>query len=494
MTFLDYSVLGIYLMLTIFIGIFVAKKQKNEDDLFTAGRSMGWIPVGISVMVTAFSAVNYVAFSGEVFSHGLYVLLCLPVFIIVGIPVNRIIIPFFYNMNLSTAYEYLEKRFDKRVRILASIIFIIWRVFWGATILYVPSKILSAVTGLNVNLLITIIGSSVLLYTMYGGIHAVMLTDTLQFFVLFSGIIIGILVAAGKVDGGFTAMFEQGVSAGLAKPFYPFDTQIFSLNPTIRITLWSCTIGTFVAFLTRYGADQVVVQRYFTATSVETAKKGFRLNIVSALFSLSLLAVFGFAIYSNAVMNGTIGQWNKPLMYFADFIKMLPVGITGLIVAGLFAATMSSIDSAANSCSRAFLSDIYRFSSKKISGLFQARVVTFIFGISIMLLSVYIKKLGSVFEIANKIVNGFGSPLLALFILGFFSKRANSKGLFWGGIIGAIWSAFVSLFVSNLALHYYAVVNFAGTFFICWIFSIVENKIYNPPTQLQISWMYRKQS
>ena len=203
MTKIDFVVLAVYLSSVLLTGIFVSRKrEQNFSEFFTTNRSMNWFTIGLSVMVTAFSAVNYTGFSGEVFSHGLYVFLCLPVFILVALPVNKIIIPYFYNQKYTTAYEYLEKKFDKKVKHLAAFLFIVWRVFRSATILYIPTNILSLITGWNLYGIIMVVGFSVLIYTTYGGIRAVMITDTIQFFVLFIGLIIGIITVANKFDGG----------------------------------------------------------------------------------------------------------------------------------------------------------------------------------------------------------------------------------------------------------------------------------------------------
>ena len=119
------------------------------------------------------------------------------------------------------------------------------------------------------------------------------------------------------------------------------------------------------------------------------------------------------------------------------------------------------------------------------------RLLTVIFGIFITGAAMSVGRLGSIFEIANKIINGFGSPLLAVFLLGMFSRRANSLGMFLGGILGACWSAYVSFTVENLALHYYAVVNLMGTLFLCYFFSLLENLFASAPSPMQLAWAWR---
>lgn len=491
----DYLVFSGYLVATLVLGAVFARRQRLNSDFFLAGRSMHWFPVGLSIMVTAFSAINYTAFSGEVCDHGLYVILCIPVFAMVVIPVTRIIMPFYHQMGLCNAYEYLEARFDVKVRCLASGLFIIWRIFWMATAIFVPCRVLNAIIGLEVNYLILLAGVVATAYTAAGGMKAVMWTDVLQFFVLLGGILLGISAVALQTPGGLAGVLRLGADSGLMKPFYPFDPQIFSFDPHIRITLWSCWLGTSTAFLTRYGADQVVVQRYFTAKSLSHAQKGFHLNYASAMVVLLLLALMGFAIHAHAVNTGLPRMAEgRPLVSFAALVASLPKGMTGLIVAGLFAASMSSVDSGVNSCSAVFATDFYdRFARGDArQELKRSRLLCLGFGAAATAMAASVGRLGSVFEITNKIINGLSSPLLALFVLGMFSRRANSRGMVVGGLLGAVCSAFMSFGVKDISLHYYAVVNLGVTLFFCYVSSLVENRFAGGPSPQQISWTWRE--
>jgi len=209
---------------------------------------------------------------------------------------------------------------------------------------------------------------------------------------------------------------------------------------SVMVTAFSAI--NYTAFLARYGVDQAVVQRYFTARSLKDVRFGFHLNYAAAILSLLMLALMGFAIHSHAIDAGILGKLGpQPVSYFWAFIQSLPAGMTGLIGAGLLAASMSSLDSGIHSCSTAFITDFYtRFSSRGMTGeLALNRLLTVIFGIFITGAAMSVGRLGSIFEIANKIINGFGSPLLAVFLLGLFSRRANSLGMFLGGLLGAYW-------------------------------------------------------
>jgi len=491
---LDYAVFLSYILIALGIGARFARRQHRGGDFFLAGRSMHWFPIGLSILVTSFSAINYTAFSGEIFANGLYAILSLPIFALVALPITRLFMPFYHHMGLVSAYEYLERRFDVRVRCLTSALFILWRLLWMAVLIYVPCKILALTTGIDPVYLILLAGLVATAYTLVGGIQAVMWTDVLQFFVLIGGLLLGVAIAALQTPDGLVGMLRLGLDAGLGRPFYPFDPEILSFDPHVRISLWSCWLGTFVAFLARYGADQVVLQRYFTARSLQQAQKGFRLNYLSAIFALLALALLGFALHAHALRadlptKGTV----PPIFFFADFIRSLPAGVTGLIVAGLFAATMSSLDSGVNSCSAALITDFYqRFSSSATPDreIHLSRLSTLLFGITATLAATQVGHLGSIFVIANRFINGLGSPLLAIFLLGMFSRRANARGVFLGGLLGAVASAWISFGVRDLALHYYAVVNLIVALALCYLFSLIENHFTAPPNHHQLAWTW----
>ncbi|MEW6751004.1 MAG: sodium/solute symporter [Candidatus Latescibacterota bacterium] len=488
---LDRAVFLAYLAVVLAVGARFARRQRRFGEYFLAGRSMHWLPVGLSTMVTAFSAINYTAFSGEVFEHGLYVSLCLPVFLFVAPVVIRLVMPLYHEMGIRSVYEYLEKRFDRRVRRLGSGLFILWAVLWMATLLYVPCRVLSLITHYDETSLILLTGVVVTAYTVAGGMRAVMWTDVLQFLVLAGGLVVGLAVASARAPGGLVGILQHGVDCGLARPFEPFDPGMLSLDPRVRITLWSCWAGTFVAFLARYGTDQAVVQRYLAARSLEHARRGFHLAYGSVIVALVALGLLGFAIHAHAAEAGWLdGSRRPPIYYFAEFVRALPSGVPGLIVAGLGAATMSSMDSGINSCAAVWVADFGPGRSGATGGAADeqqvSRLPTLAFGGAATLLALEVGRLGSVFEIANRVINGMGTPLLALSVLALFSRRATAAGTLAGGTLGILGSALVTLGVPQLALHYYAVANLALTAALIYLCSLAGKR----PSPAQLAWTW----
>ncbi|PIE51793.1 hypothetical protein CSA37_00535 [Candidatus Fermentibacteria bacterium] len=488
MNSLDWVVVVLYIAVVFAAGLFFRKHGKSSTDFFLAGRSMGWFPIGLSVMVTIFSAINYLALPGEVYGHGLYVVMSLPVFFLVAIPVTRVWMPFFHRMQLTSAYEYLELRFDNRVRKLAGWIFLVWKLFWMATALFASGRIIGTLTGLPVVPVILAGGLIAVFYTFLGGIRAVMWTDVLQFFVLFGGIVLGLMHASGT--GGIGEVLEIAGEGGRLRPYAPFDPEFLLIDPAIRMTLWSCLIGVSVAFLARYGADQVVMQRYFTARTLKQAQKGLWLNAWVSFFCLSLLALFGLAVYASAVKSGNPDLPANGAI--AAMILSFPAGITGLVAAGLMAATMSSVDSGMNACSAAWVTDLKPRNNDNI--LNRGRTLTLALGtVSILMAIVLVpltREAGSLFMMVNKGVNAIGSPLLALFILGMFTKRTNSAGALWGGITGFAASLAISFLVKPLALHYYAFLNLLATIVPCLLIStLVSGGKTNSAAGTKWTWL-----
>jgi len=449
--------------LTYLIGILVfshaLNRRRHSPDVFLAGRKMGWFPIGLSVMITLFSAVNFVAFPTEVLEHGLYVLASLPVFILVAFPITRVFIPFFHGMRLTSVYEYLEHRFDRRTRLLAAGLFLLWRLFWMGAALYATARILGILTAIPYPVLILLAGGVAALYTAFGGIRTVMWTDVIQFAVLLGGILAALWMAVSGRPEGWAGVWSAAAERGTLRPFHPFDPAFLSWAPSVRITLWSGLIGTFVAFLTRYGADQMVVQRYFTARSLRAAVRGFWWNILAAVTALSLLTLLGIAI---AVSHGNT---HAPAMaQFGAFARSLPHGLTGVLAAGLLAATMSSVDSGLNACLAVWMTDIEPLTCESQS---RYRLLMGVFTVLTILLAFLVGQAGDLFSVVNRVINGVGSPLLALMLLAMFCPSCNARGAWTGGGIGIVLSLALSFGWSGLALHYYAVVNLCVTMAAC---------------------------
>ena len=425
---LDWTVLALYLLAMLLLGASFYKGQKTTKDFFLAGRSMTWIPVGLSLAATIFSAISYMGFPSAIQKYGLIFIVSAPIVFICLPIVNRIFLPFYNHMKLYSAYEYLEHRFDVRVRCVASGIFILWRICWMATALYAPSLALWAATGgTTINLHVTIIALGVFatLYTTLGGMKAVIWTDVIQFGVLFGGMVLAVSWIIFETPGGTGAIFQDMARAGKLSLVASIPEMQRDLSLFAKLKVYFCVqnqatflaliVSSLVASLGFYTVDQTMVQRYFSARDLRTARRAFWLKAVSGTMITISLALLGMALLSYytsfPLPERPAGMefqsdWKYP--YF--IASAMPAGLAGLLIAALYAATMSSVDSGINSCTVAFMVDFWqrlkhgeiRPSEKNQIGtsserekVVMARMITVILGITVTLLACFVGKLGA---------------------------------------------------------------------------------------------------
>lgn len=458
MTTVDIIIALLYLITVIGIGVFSAKRNSDRSQQFRANNEISWFPLGISVMISAFSAINFIAFPTEIIKNGPGVLVSLPVFFLVLIPILKWIIPFFRSQKGYSGYAFLEDRFSNSVKNLAVALFALWRLIWIAVTLYASAKMLSVVTGFSLQWMIFITGITALFYSSLGGFRAVVYTDTLQFFTLFGTIIATILFAFSN-ETISTSAISQWISTHSVSENY------FSFDPTIRLTFWSGLLGTFVAFFARYGADQITIQRYMAARSDKEAIRSISLNAVAAVTVLSLLLFWGIIVSIVGEETGKIKL--PPIKQMILFISTMPKGVLGLFTAGLLAATMSSIDSGINS-----MAATVSFKRDHHGVIFTA-ILGVVAILGAYLLIPIMAKEKSIFALVNKIIHGFGAPLLVLILTGISSWKLNPKAVFWGTLSGALFSVISVFLFKSLAVHYYSVVNAFFTFITIVIFNFI---------------------
>lgn len=462
----------IYFILLLLIAVKTHKKRATDTEFYLGERSINSFPLAISIMMTAFSAFNFVVFPSDIAANGLYIVAALPAFFLVIIPIRRWLIPFFHKNKDISAYQFLAERNSPRVHKLASSLFILWRVLWIGFSLYATAKVTASLLELPFWLVIVIAGLIATLYSSIGGIRAVIWTDILQFIILFAAITTIILLSFKSLN------LSDILAKGLFKPYTPLDSRFFSFDPQVRITLPSALIGSSVAFLARYGADQMIIQRYKAAKSLQEAKSTILLNACIVVVILMLLIPFGLAIRSFIETKGLYKIGMPPITYFILFVKSQPVLIKSLLLTAMIAATMSSVDSGINAITASLTQDFNYKSTKDSQWKFTFAVGLGTTTLGIILIPILANN-KTLFVIINKIINGFGSPLLALILCSFLKSTLSEKALFWGTIVGAVFSCCSVFFLNNISVHYYSVVNFLVTLLLIYsvsLFSKLKDK------------------
>ena len=540
---LDYTVVLGYLAISLGLGI-AMRKQSNREEFFSAGRSMGRITVGLSVMATLFSANSFVMYPSTAYGNSLRIWIALVAFWLMGPIVVWVFIPVYARLNCDTAYEYLEKRFHYSVRCLASALFILLRISWMAAATFAASVAISGISGINQYVVILGLGVVAIAYTMLGGLRAVMWTDVLQFFVFFGTIVFATGLLIAQTDGGATRIAET-YFAGRENLLLDFR-----LDPTFRFGTIAILVGSFLEGLSAFGADQVAVQRYIAAKDMRTSQTGFLINLLGMLIVIPGLLAIGAGLFSyfhhhpgdlapiaiEQVLDAgnekadvirerlapsaprglaTVASPSKqelqayyagnPKQLHADIVMLglndqalpqfvrlrFPPGVVGLLVAALMAATMSSIDSGIHSVTTAIVVDFrdrlfpaQRPKSEAAEMLF-ARVLVVLVGALAITLACFVGQLGDVFAVAKKTVGAFAAPLLAMFILGLFVPRARSTGVFLGTFAGAGFAGWTIFALSDWFAMWLFPIGFFGAVAVSMLLSLLplrgNEKPESPP-------------
>ncbi len=468
----DYGVFVLYLATLVCMGFYFARREKSTNDFFLAGHRVPWWAAALSIFGTQLSAITFMATPALVyrtnwvyFIGNMTFVAMVPVFVF-------FYIPFFKNLNVTTAYEYLERRFNLTTRLLGSLAFLLFQVGRLGVVLFLPALVLSMVTGLNVYFCIAVMGVLATVYTVAGGIEAVVWTDVLQVFVLIGAALLSLIVIVRSIDGGLATVVSMGVSAG---KFHCVDlTWDFATT-----ALWVVVVGRAMEQLISYGSDQTVVQRYLVTPDLKAAQNAMwakgALTLVTTFIFFGLgTALWAFYKTHPALLNIT-GRTDDIFSWFV--VQQLPAGISGLVIAGLLAAAMSSLDSSMNSMATVITIDFYRRFHTNVSDhhcLVLARWLTALLGLLGTALAMYFAflKTASLWDHYIKIIGLFGGGLAGLFVAGIFTRRIHGPGI----VIGMVASAVVLYFVKTYTdVHFflYAAIGIASCVVIGYLASLV---------------------
>ncbi|MCB1229472.1 MAG: sodium/solute symporter [Verrucomicrobiae bacterium] len=470
MSFPDYATVAVYLLVIIAIGFF-CRRHQSRREFFAASGSMGWFVVGLSVMATLFSSNSFVFYPSAAFGHSLRIGLSLVAFTLMTPVVIWIFIPIYARLELETAYEYLEKRFHVSVRTLASGLFVLLRIGWMASATYAASLVIARVASVPQPTVILVLGAVAILYTMLGGLRAVMWTDVVQFFVFAATILLTLGLILMKSDSSVAEVFHT-YFAGREGLIVDFQWSM-----SLKYGSWAILIGIFLESVSAFGVDQVAVQRYLSARSQRESQLGAALNLLGMWIVLPGLLLIGvglfhwFSVHPGELGAGSLSEILTADPKFADeampeFVRLhFPPGLAGLFLAALIAAIMSSIDSGIHSVTTALVVDFRDrlFPSLKPATpgreLLSIRLLIVTIGVLAMGLAFLVGPLGDVFAIGKKLTAAFGGPLLAIFVLAFFFPRAA-----WGAVLFSVSAATIVTLVLTVKMD--------GVWFSVWYWPI----------------------
>ena len=426
---IDIFVIVIYLALMAGVGFYFMRRNKDADAYFKAGGRLPWWVVSLSIYATMFSSITFISVPAMSFSGDMtYYVISFGIPLLAPIVV-RWYLPFFRKLNLTSAYEYLEVRFNLPCRLFASGAFILFMIARTAIVAYLPALAISAVTGIDINVAIVAVTLVTILYCTIGGVEAVIWSDFIQSIILIGSTVLIIAWAIGGTDGGFSGFVAQGMDA---HKFRVFD---FAFDWT-KPCFWVVFVSGVVANLASYTSDQCVVQRYMTTPDEKGAAKSILFNGALSFFNCFVFFVMGVALWTfyrahaGALPTGTKADAVLPIF----IARELPTGISGLVLAAIAAATMSTLSANLNSAASAITTDFYQRLRAKSGGgqslLFCGKVSTVIVGLfgGAMALWLANAEIGNVYDQFQRFLGILTGGLGCLFFMGIFMKKVNGFG------------------------------------------------------------------
>ncbi len=429
---LDWAIIGFYFLSMLGIGLFFSRRTNTADDYLLGGRNQRPWAVGLSLFATLLSTLSYIAYPGEIIKHGPMIVGGLLAYPLIFLLVGFLFIPVVMRLHVTSAYEILEQRLGLGVRMCGSVIFILLRMAWMAAIIYVTtSAVIIPVLGLDPRWapwIGVVIGVITLVYTSLGGLQAVIWTDVVQTFILFFGAL-ATLALISIHFGGF-GWFPVHWAPN-------WDPPVVWFNADVRVTLAGSFMMMLGWFVCTAGSDQMAIQRYLATRDAGAARRMLATSLSASLLVTLLLLFMGFALLAYFQANPQLLPDGQSLQKSADqlfpryIVFGLPQGISGLVVAGLLAAAMSSLSSGVNSVATVIQMDfVERFSRKLPTGrasVRQARWISAAVGVVVILLSLSVGQVkGNMLEVVNKVGNLLTAPLFLLFFMALYVPWARS--------------------------------------------------------------------
>ena len=452
---IDWIIIGIYGFGAIAMGYWYGRKQESSTEYFIGSGRMNPILVGISLFATLLSTISYMSMPGEALGKGpmnMCSLLGLPIVFCI---VSFLMLPVYMRQKVTSAYQLLDDRLGSEFRVLGAVLFIVLRLVWMALLTYATAKALTVMLGVGeekIPLIALATGLVAVTYTSLGGMRAVVITDCVQTVLLYGGA----LLVLGVIT------YELGGLQWVPTKWDPsWDTQpIFSTDLSVRVTLVGTLMNYVVWYVATTGGDQTSVQRFMSVEDASAARRAFATQLLVTVVVAITLGLVGFALLGYFKANGNAllasgfdlkGDADKIFPYFIAY--QLPPGISGLVVAAMFAAAMSSIDSGVNSITAVVTSDFLDLAHQKGADspegqrrqVMLSRILAFVIGGAVVLASSQMGRVpGNITAVTTKTSNLLTTPIFGLFFFALFVPFASRAGVLTGTLLGTATAVLIA--------------------------------------------------
>lgn len=435
---IDYSIIVVYLIAVAFFGIYTSGKQTSTKEYFLGSKNIPWWAACFSVVATETSTLTFISIPGLAYISNMNFLQLAFGFLIGRIIVAMIFIPKYYSGNMETAYQYLGNRFGDPMRKYASITFIVLRIFADGVRLFTTAIPIKFITGLGYFECILIVGLITVVYSYIGGIKAVIYTDVIQMFIYFIGAIASMIVIFNLLPNGWADVVQYATPGDKFQSFNFTMPESFTALFTGGYSLIGGLAGGAFLAMASHGTDQLIVQRLLTCKDKRSSQKAVIFSGVIVFVQFAIFLLIGlmlFALYKGADFKTlTMDSFNltKSDEIFPMFIvKNLPVGLAGLVVAGLLSASMSTLSSTFNSLASTTILDLLKgrkFINTPEKELKYSKLATIFWAFVIMGTGLLFQsETNPAVDFALRIQSLIYGGLLGVFLLGMVYSKAQLK-------------------------------------------------------------------
>ena len=475
-TMIDLAIVIIYLAAVLFAGMYFSKKKMTGKEYFKGDGTIPWWVTSVSIFATLLSPISFLSIAGNSY-NGTWVLWFAQLGIFIAVPLTiRLFLPVYSKLKIDTAYHYLELRYkSKGLRVLGALLFIIYQIGRMSIIMYLPSVVLAPLVGININVLIIIMGIIAIVYSYGGGLKSVLWTDFIQGLVLIAGVVFTLIYLVFSIDGGIGTIFTTLQNGKFLAPNeVVFDPNI--LKSSVFIILVGAGINTFSSYI----SSQDVVQRFTTTTDIKELRKMTFGNGFLSIGTTTVIYLIGTALFVFYHQNPQLLQTAHQDQIFASFIVyQLPIGISGILIAAIYAASQSTLSTGLNSVATSWVLDIQDSFNRQISEEKQtkiAKLVSLGVGIIAIIVSMILAngEIKSAYEWFNSFMGLVLGVLAGIFVLGVITKKATSIGAYAGFFTSAIIVINLKYNHPEVTSWSYAIISIGVSCIIGYIISLIH--------------------
>ena len=429
----DFAIIALYLAGITLFGLRFRKKQRSLRDYFLAGRDIPWWAIALSIVAAETSTLTIISIPGLAYDSNLTFLQVVMGYVVGRIVISLVLLPHYFQGDLYTAYELIERRFGRGLRSFTAGLFLLTRAAAEGVRVYAVSIVVSIALGTGQVLSIAIITALTVIYTFEGGLAAVIWTDVVQTAIYVGGTLVGLATIAHLVPGGWTAIHAAASAAG--------KLQMFNFRPDLWMpyTFWAGVIGGTFFTVASHGTDQLIVQRLLAARGRKQSTAALVSSGIAVFFQFAMFLIVGIMLWAYyRVPSTAFGRADR--IYPTFIVTRMPHGISGLLVAAILAAAMSNLSAALNSLSSSAILDFYarfRPGLEEKTKMRLSRLATLVWALVLFGLAlIALRKAGRVVEVGLQIASVAYGALLGAFLLGVLTRRANARGAAVGMICG----------------------------------------------------------